>query len=304
MDDDKPLILIVDDTPSNIQLLADALRDEYRVKFATNGHTALELAGREGDVPDIVLLDVMMPDMDGYDVIRGLQAADATRRVPVIFITAKSDPGDEARGFALGAVDYIAKPFHVPIVRARVRTHIDLKRKTDLLESLARRDGLTLVANHRGFQERLQDEWLRARRNRWPLAVIMADVDCFKEYNDHFGHGAGDECLRVIASALSSAIRRPADFIGRYGGDEFVALLPQTDAEGAQITAGRMRHAVEAAGMPHAYSSVGPIVTVSLGVASEIPRDDRPPAAIVDAADRALYLAKREGRNRVGSERG
>ncbi len=304
MGDDKPLILIVDDTPANIQVLADALRDEYRVKFATNGQTALELAGREGDVPDIVLLDVMMPDMDGYDVIRGLQAVDATRTVPVIFITAKSDPDDEAQGFALGAVDYIAKPFHVPIVRARVRTHIDLKRKTDLLESLVRRDGLTRVANHRGFQERLQHEWLRARRNRWPLAVIMADVDCFKEYNDHFGHGAGDECLRVIASALSSAIRRPADFVARYGGDEFVALLPQTEVEGAQITAGRMRHAVEAAGMPHAFSSAGPIVTVSLGVASEIPRDDRPPAAIVDMADRALYRAKREGRNRVGVEQG
>ncbi len=170
MADEKPLILIVDDTPANIQVLADALRGEYRVKVATNGRTALELAARDGG-PDLVLLDVMMPEMDGYEVIRHLTASEATRRVPVIFITAKSDPGDETQGLELGAVDYIVKPVHMPIVRARVRTHIELKRQRDILESLARLDGLTRVPNHRTFQETLQLEWLRARRHRWPLAV-------------------------------------------------------------------------------------------------------------------------------------
>src|SRR5512142_2734958 len=150
MADEKPLILIVDDTPANIQVLADALRGEYRVKVATNGRTALELATRDGG-PDLVLLDVMMPGMDGYEVIRRLKANDVTRNVPVIFITAKSDPGDETQGFELGAVDYSVKPFHMPVVRARVRTHVDLKRKNDLLESLARLDGLTRIPNHRSF---------------------------------------------------------------------------------------------------------------------------------------------------------
>jgi diguanylate cyclase (GGDEF)-like protein len=298
MTDEKPLILIVDDTPANIQVLADGLRADYRVKVATNGPTALELACRDGG-PDLVLLDVMMPDMDGYEVIRRLKAAEATRNLPVIFITAKSDPGDETQGFELGAVDYIAKPFHMPIVRARVRTHIDLKRKSDLLESLARLDGLTRVPNHRSFQETLQHEWLRARRHGWPLAIVMADVDCFKQYNDNFGHAAGDACLRHIASLLSGAIRRPADFLGRYGGEEFVALLPQTELDGAFGSAERMRQAVEGAAIHHPLSAVVPVVTVSLGVASEIPAEERAPAALVDAADRALYRAKREGRNRV-----
>jgi diguanylate cyclase (GGDEF)-like protein len=298
MTDDKPLILIVDDTPANIQVLADALRDDYRVKVATNGPTALEIANRDGG-PDLVLLDVMMPDMDGYEVIRRLKASDVTRNVPVIFITAKSDPGDEAQGFDLGAVDYIVKPFHMPIVRARVRTHVDLKRNNDLLESLARLDGLTRVPNHRSFQETLQLEWLRARRHGWPLAIVMADVDCFKQYNDSCGHAAGDECLRQIASLLSGAIRRPADFLARYGGEEFIALLPHTDREGAIASAERMRQAVEAAAIPHPCSTAAPVVTVSFGVASDTPTDDRSPAALVDVADRALYRAKREGRNRV-----
>jgi diguanylate cyclase (GGDEF)-like protein len=298
MADERPLILVVDDTPANIQVLADALRRDYRVKVATNGATALELAARDGG-PDLVLLDVMMPGMDGYEVIRRLKASDATRNVPVIFITAKSDPEDETQGFELGAVDYIAKPFHMPVVRARVRTHVDLKRKSDLLESLARLDGLTRVPNHRTFQETLQHEWLRGRRNHWPLALVMADVDCFKQYNDHYGHAAGDECLRRVAEALVEGIRRPADFLARYGGEEFVALLPQTELDGALATAERMRERVEHAALPHEASTVARVITVSLGVASEVPGDDRAPGSLVEAADRALYRAKGQGRNRV-----
>jgi diguanylate cyclase (GGDEF)-like protein len=298
MADEKPLILIVDDTPANIQVLADALRGEYRVKVATNGRTALELAQRDGG-PDLVLLDVMMPEMDGYEVIRRLKAKDATRRVPVIFITAKGDPGDETLGFELGAVDYIVKPFHMPIVRARVRTHVDLKRKNDLLESLARLDGLTRIPNHRSFQETLQHEWSRARRHNWALAVVMADVDCFKQYNDNYGHAAGDRTLQSVAAALADGIRRPADFLARYGGEEFVALLPQTDLQGAYGTAERMRQAVQHLGIPHDFSVVSPVVTVSLGITSAIPGAADPAAALVEAADRALYRAKHEGRNRV-----
>ncbi len=298
MHDDRPSILIVDDTPANIQVLADALRGEYRVRVATDGPTALDLATRDGG-PDLVLLDVMMPGMDGYEVIRRLKANEATRNVPVIFITAKSDPGDETQGFELGAVDYIVKPFHMPVVRARVRTHVDLKRKNDLLESLARLDGLTRIPNHRTFQETLQHEWLRGRRHHWPLAVIMADVDCFKQYNDNYGHAAGDECLRQVAQALEVGIRRPGDFLARYGGEEFVVLLPQTELQGGMMTAERMREAVQTLSIRHEYSVVVPVVTVSLGVASETPTDDRPAATFVETADRALYRAKREGRNRV-----
>ena len=190
----------------------------------------------------------MMPDMDGYEVIRRPEGRGHDAQCAGDLHHREERPGDEAQGFDLGAVDYIVKPFHMPIVRARVRTHVDLKRKTDLLESLARLDGLTRVANHRSFQETAAARVAPRPPQRWPLAIVMADVDCFKQFNDSYGHAAGDECLRRIAAALSSAMRRPADFLARYGGEEFVALLPQTDMRARNRAAGRMREAVEAAG--------------------------------------------------------
>lgn len=175
----RPTVLVVDDTPSNIQVLAEALRTEYRVRVANSGRMALEIIATKG-LPDIVLLDVMMPDMDGYEVCRRLKNDSLTKDVPVIFITAKTGAQDEEQGLRLGAVDYVTKPFHLPIVLARVRNHINLKLKSDLLETYARFDGLTHIPNRRHFDECLAVEWKRVQRTGWPLSLIMLDIDCFK----------------------------------------------------------------------------------------------------------------------------
>jgi PleD family two-component response regulator len=202
---EKPLILIVDDTPTNVRVLAEALRKDYRIKVANGGQAALDLIASQG-VPDLILLDIMMPTMDGYEVCRRLKEDPATKNVPVVFVTAKADIMDEEIGLKLGAVDYIAKPFHLPIIAARIHNHISLKLKSDLLESLAMLDGLTSIPNRRRFDEALHDEWLRARRAGQTISLIMADIDHFKRYNDHYGHGAGDICLIKVANALTHSV--------------------------------------------------------------------------------------------------
>lgn len=294
----NPLILIVDDTPTNIQVLAEALREDYRVRVAGSGKAAFEIITKVG-APDLILLDVMMPEMDGYEVCRRLKQAPETKNVPVIFVTAKADVVDEEYGLRLGAVDYIAKPFHLPIVAARVRNHINLKMKTDLLESQAMLDGLTNIPNRRRFDETLESEWKRALRAGTPLSLIMADIDFFKRYNDNYGHGVGDECLKKVAGSLAHSIDRPSDLVARYGGEEFVAILPETDAAGAHAIAERFRSHVESLKIVHEYSEISNFVTVSVGLACVIPIVEMTPAELLKMADEMLYQAKALGRNRV-----
>ncbi len=294
----RPVVLIVDDTPANIQVLAEALRAEYRVKVAASGQAAFDVIARQGP-PDLILLDVMMPGLDGYAVCRRLKDDPVTQAVPVIFVTARTDNEDEERGLRLGAVDYIAKPFHLPIVLARVRNHVNLKLKTDLLESHALLDGLTNIANRRRFDQALEDEWKRAQRGGLPLAVVMFDIDHFKPFNDHRGHRDGDVCLTRVAAALADSVDRPGDLVARYGGEEFVALLPQTDARGALAIAERCRANVEASRIEHGHSATAPWVTVSVGCASMVPAEQALPSTLVEQADLGLYRAKAAGRNRV-----
>lgn len=294
----KPTILIVDDTPANIQVLANALHDNYRIKVAASGKAVFEVIAKQG-APDLILLDVMMGGMDGYAVCRILKDNPETQHIPVIFVTAKSENEDEERGLRLGAVDYIAKPFHLPIVLARVRNHINLKLKTDLLESHALLDGLTSIPNRRRFDQVLDTEWKRAQRAGMPLAAIMFDIDHFKRYNDNRGHRDGDDCLATVAGVLAASVERPADLVARYGGEEFVALLPETDLDGAHAIAERCRANVEALQLPHGHSETSPWVTVSVGVACCVPAACDAPAALVEQADLQLYRAKASGRNRV-----
>lgn len=297
--DDRPLILIVDDTPTNIQVLAEALRTNYRVKVATSGKAALSIASHPDSRPDLILLDVMMPEMDGYEVCRRLKQNPATQGIPVIFVTAKSDVTDEEQGLRLGAMDYIVKPFHLAIVKARVQNHVNLKIRTDLLESLALVDGLTGIPNRRRFDEALDNEWKRAMRNATPLALIMADIDYFKAYNDNYGHGAGDQCLKGVAQALAKSLGRPTDILARYGGEEFVAILPDTGAEGAHQLADRWRTGVAALALPHQFSAAADHVTISAGYAAFKPESGQSPQTLLDLADKMLYQAKEQGRNRV-----
>lgn len=303
-------VLIVDDEPTNVQALAGLLKDEFRIIVANNGEKALSLAGGEHQ-PDLILLDIQMPDLDGYEVCRRLKEDPRTSEIPIIFVTARDAASDEEKGFLLGAVDYISRPFYPAIVRARVRTHLNLKRKTDLLEEISMRDGLTGSPNRRYFDELFEKERLRAQREKQVLSVIMMDIDRFKDFNDNYGHGSGDDALRKVAKALSEGVERPGDVVARYGGEEFVALLPRTDATGAAALAERFRASVEALAVPHEYSSAASVVTLSLGVATACGEDRESSEAEVESgddglsgdtllkrADEALYAAKREGRNR------
>lgn len=207
----------------------------------------------------------MMPDMDGYEVCRRLKQEEKTANIPVIFITARDQEEDETRGLDAGAVDYITKPFSLPIVGARVKTHLELKRHRDLLENLSSKDGLTGIPNRRRFDEMLKREWNSAVRKGNPLSLVMIDIDHFKAYNDNYGHWRGDDCLRLVAGALFSTPQRPGDFTARYGGEEFVSILPETDMEGALSVCRAMQKMIGALEIPHAFSTVAGHITISLG---------------------------------------
>jgi diguanylate cyclase (GGDEF)-like protein len=217
----------------------------------------------------------------------------------VIFITALSEEADETRGLEVGAIDYISKPISAPIVKARVRNHLQLKRYRDILENLSTLDGLTGIANRRRLDEFLAQEWLRGRRQQSPLSVCLMDIDFFKRFNNRYGHAAGDDCLRRVALALVGVGRRPADLVARYGGEEFVCVLPETDAAGAALLAEKLRDAVIALEIPHADSTAAEHVTISGGVATAIPTDESSAAQLLEAADQMLYQAKKTGRNRI-----
>jgi len=293
---DRPRILIVDDVPENIEVLGEILTDNFDLQCAFSGPEALELAA---ELPDLILLDVLMPGMDGFEVCACLKATAATAEIPVIFITAKNDPEAEMAAFAAGAVDFITKPVNPVTARARIQTHLTLKRQKDLLRAQAMVDGLTGIANRRFFDERLLAEWGHVQRHQRSLAILMIDIDHFKGYNDHYGHQAGDNCLRRVATTLGASMQRAHDLAARYGGEEFICMLPECDLQGAITKAEALRAAVAALEIPHAASPTGDRLTLSIGVAATIPPSQASPDTLVAAADAQLYLAKQAGRNRV-----
>ncbi|MCV2352277.1 diguanylate cyclase [Paucibacter sp. Y2R2-4] len=293
----KPRLLIVDDQAVNIQALYQVFAADHQVFMATSGAQALAIC--RDKQPDLVLLDVQMPVMDGYEVCRQIKADAQLQDLPVVFVTAHSDAEAETHGLEVGAVDFISKPFTPAVVRARVKTHLTLKLQADLLRQMAFVDGLTGVHNRRFFDERLDAEFQRARRSSGTLAVLIADVDFFKRYNDQYGHQAGDEVLRQVAQLMRSQLKRPADLISRYGGEEFACILPDTPLQGALTLAAEMEAALKAAHIAHAGSDVGPYLTLSLGVATMQPGPGRVEAELIVAADEQLYLAKSRGRGRV-----
>jgi diguanylate cyclase (GGDEF)-like protein len=291
------MILLVDDAPTNIQMLNETLKDGYHLFFATNGRDALRIASES--LPDLILLDVIMPDMDGYEVCRTLKADPLLRDIPIIFITAMNQQEDEAIGLELGAVDYIAKPFNSTIVRLRIRNQIELKRQRDLLARLSHLDGLTDIPNRRALDDALGREWRRGSRSLRPLSLLMMDIDYFKAYNDSCGHMAGDDCLRAVARSLQVPLGRAADFVGRYGGEEFLAILPETDETGALIVANEILAAVATLNIPHPAAPSEAKITLSIGCATAVAQREAQPDCLLQAADKALYQAKQEGRNRI-----
>jgi diguanylate cyclase (GGDEF)-like protein len=291
----RPRILVVDDDPSIVDLMEAFLEREYRVSVATNGEQAIELCRQQ--LPDLVLLDVMMPGLDGYDVCRRLKSDVATREVPIIFVTARAETEEEIRGLEAGAVDFLSKPVHRAIVLARVRTHVVLRQQALKLRDMAMTDILTGVANRRSIEERLDNEWRRCRRNRVPIAVVMIDIDHFKLYNDAYGHQAGDNCLQHIAAALKKVLRRPGDLLGRYGGEEFMCLLPETALEAAVERADELGRVVTALNIVHAHAASERVVTISRGVSATVPTRETELADLLEVADAMLYAAKERGRN-------
>lgn len=289
-------VLVVDDEKQNRSLLAELLNDDCRVILAKSGAQALERTREQH--PDLILLDVVMPDMSGYQVIQALKSDDATRQIPVIFISALDSTADEERGLDLGAVDYITKPFHPSIVRKRVRNHLQSIHQRHLLENLAMIDSLTEIANRRRYDEALENEWRRCARSGSPLSLAIIDVDHFKAYNDHLGHAEGDRTLRRIAQTLDKFVNRPGDLVARYGGEEFVLLLPNTDAQSAAHIANDIRAGIEAVQLPHPSSPISRHVTVSLGGMTITPSGGQVDPRFFQEADTALYAAKAEGRNR------
>jgi diguanylate cyclase (GGDEF)-like protein len=297
----KPRLLVVDDQAVNVQALYQVFAADHQVLMATSGEQALALCASKQ--PDLVLLDVVMPGMDGLEVCRRLKADAATRDIPVIFVTAHSDEAAETCGLDAGAVDFISKPINPRIVRARVKTHLTLKSQSDLLRRWVYIDGLTGVHNRRYFDERLESEWGRAVRGGTSLSVVLLDVDFFKRFNDRYGHQTGDECLRRVASTLKATLKRPGDLIARYGGEEFALLLPETDLPGALALARQLGEQITALGIAHADSSVAPMVTVSLGVCTKLDDAVGSAAALLREADAQLYVAKSRGRHQAcGSE--
>lgn len=310
MEAERHKILIIDDIPANIQIMHAVLRDDYTVFFATSGRDGIRMAQKE--LPDLILLDIMMPDMDGYEVCAKIKADPLTRQIPVIFITAMSNVEDEAKGLELGAIDYITKPFSPPIVNARVKNHLELKRHRDILAKLtgelenknrelnllAREDALTGLANRRYFDEVLETEIKRAGRSRQLLSLVLCDVDFFKSYNDHYGHVAGDRCLQTIGQLLLRTFKRASDLPARYGGEEFAVILPDTPPGNAGLLIEKLRRAMIEQAIPHP-SSVSAFVTLSFGVVEAHPIGERNAAWYINEADKALYRAKENGRNQV-----
>jgi diguanylate cyclase (GGDEF)-like protein len=285
-------VLVVDDQAGNRLLLFELFKDSYSVLLAKDAPMALELAHKHR--PDLILLDVMMPRVSGYEAIAGLKLEDATRDIPVIFITALGEDSAEERGLLLGAVDYITKPFHPPIVRARVHNHMQAARQRHLLERHAMFDPLTELPNRR----RLERALARRHTPGQPLSLGMLDVDHFKHFNDRYGHTYGDRALRQIAQALQANLRGGDELVARFGGEEFVLWLPGAGRAEAEAVAERMRRAVSALRIDHPE---GPLqVAISIGgVSAVVGSDGALPEDLLETADGQLYIAKREGRDRV-----
>lgn len=296
--DGKQCILLVEDDKLTREAIRSILQDMYIFVDVATAEEALRLL-RQGLQPDLVLLDVRLPDMDGYSLFELLRNEGFTRDMLVIFLTGQWGEADEARGLGLGAVDYIRKPVSAPVLRARIHNHLQLKRHRDMLLDLSHLDGLTNIPNRRRLDEVLSRQWALASRKKVPTAVLFVDIDLFKAYNDAYGHLAGDDCLQQVARALFGSVKRPCDLVARFGGEEFVTLLPETDLAGARNVAERMRRAVEALEIPHPSSSVAPHVTVSVGGCVCLECGRFLVEALLACADEALYAAKNAGRNRV-----
>ncbi len=289
-------ILIIDDSPVQAAHLKSILEKDYQITTVQEPQTGLDYA-REQDF-SLILLDVVMPGMDGFVLLKKLQEEVATRHIPVILITSLSDIENEQRGLTLGAVDYIYKPFHPLIVKARVNTHIKLYQYRKQVEYQSMTDQLTGIANRRRYERVSMQKWQEAIRLKVPFSICMMDIDHFKKYNDTFGHPAGDTVITAVAATAGRYLRRNTDFLARYGGGGVVAFMLGDSSKQAFEQMRRVRGAVEELHIPHS-GSVSEWVTISVGGTTVVPKRGDSFGTYLKIADAMLYDAKRFGRNRV-----
>lgn len=292
----KPTILVVDDMTTTLLLLHDLLKDTYEVKIAKSGTKALEILESPNDI-DLILLDIEMPDINGYDVCKRIKNNETIKNIPIIFITGRTSQEDEEYGLNLGAIDYITKPFNKAIVKLRIKNYLDLKIKNDMLEKLSMYDGLTNIRNRRFFDETFEKTFSEIKRDKKSLAVLMIDIDFFKPYNDNYGHGQGDETLRKVAKALEKTIKRASDFVARYGGEEFVILLKDINKDGVEAVANNLLNAVRELKITHEFSKIENYVTISIGASFYNSNSDITKLELLLKADETLYNVKNSGRN-------
>lgn len=289
-------ILVVEDSQLNQQIIRGILQDTYRVEKAITAGEALEKV--QDFQPDLILLDIILPDANGFDVLVALKNREESRDIPVIIITGLDSEEDEEKGFLLGAVDYIKKPFKNAIVRARVNTQIHIIRQMNTIERLGLTDALTGAFNRRAFDNQIHYEWGRAIRENLVISMIMMDIDHFKQYNDTYGHPQGDTMLRSLVKVLKSALGS-TDYVFRYGGEEFAVLLPGNGLKAALGEAERLRSGVERMGVLSYSTQSITKITVSLGVSTTSPRASEQLPQFIEQADRMLYRAKKSGRNQI-----
>ncbi len=306
------VVLLVDDQMMVAEGIRRMLAGEEDIEFHYCAEPRKAVAMALEIRPTVILQDLIMPDMDGYTLVNEYRAEPATQNIPVIVLSTKEDPKDKSKAFERGANDYLVKlPDRIELV-ARIRAHsrsylahqalretqAKLEQSNAELKKLTCLDGLTGIANRRRLDEFLRLECLRSARDDTPLSLILIDIDFFKPYNDHYGHLAGDECLRRVARGLDEAVQRASDLIARYGGEEFAVVLPSTDLNGAKRIANELCEKIRSLGIPHEYSQVADIVTISMGVVSRVACENLSPADLINLADAALYEAKESGRNR------
>jgi len=292
----KNTLLIVDDESTNLKFLSYILGSDYTIFTATNGENAIEKT--RDYMPDLILLDILMPGMDGYQTLSELRKHEELRKIPVIFITGLNSDEDEEKGLALDAADYITKPFSPMIVKLRVRNQVQIINQLRTIERLSMTDQLTNLPNRRSFDARLRMEWNRAVREQTPISILITDVDNFKNFNNTYGHQQGDLVLQMVAKTFPQSFRHPGDFAARWGGEEFVVLLPNTSLDDVLDIAEKIRANIENAVIPCIDGSTTK-VTVSIGVNSQIPAQGDSIDAFISGADKALYTAKENGRNRI-----
>ena len=316
--DVKYVVLLVDDQLMVAEGIRRMLAEEADIELHYCADPKQAIARAKDIHPTLILQDLIMPDIDGYTLMKHYRAEPETKNVPVIVLSTREDPKDKSLAFERGANDYLVKlPDKIELI-ARIRAHSkgyltqlqrdeafqrlrklqdELERTNSELQKLTCLDGLTGIANRRRFDEFLQNECLRSARDDTPLSLILIDIDFFKPYNDNYGHLAGDECLQRVAQALNRVINRASDLVARYGGEEFGVVLPNTELEGAVRVAEELRKTIHALEIPHAFSQVTDIVTLSMGVVSRVTCMNTTPSDLIVQADQALYKAKESGRN-------